>query len=176
MSTATGIYRAVMLECERRRASLGLPMEKFDEYAGLSERYYAKALHADAPSGRQAQWGTLQVIVDALFPAGFDLEIKPRPGLVITADNLKAKLLQLKAIKDPKAQRELMRELGRKGGQRSGVVRKDAAARRRRLREQGKRGAAIRWRSDEIIDMAEVRADLRGLDEAPLATRRECPK
>jgi len=162
MNTTTGIYRAVMLECERRRDALGLPMAKFDEYAGLSDRYYAKALHADAPSGRQAQWGTLQIIVDALFPAGFDLEIRAKPGAVITAENLKAKLLQLKAIKNPKAQRELMRVLGRKGAIKSATVRKDKAALRRRQREQRKHAARMRWHAPKIVEMTQVRADLRG--------------
>jgi hypothetical protein len=138
MSTVTQpIYRAIMLEVERRRLALGLPMEKFSEYAGLCDRFYPKALFSDTPSGRQVQWGTLQVIIDALFPHGFDLEIRAKPGAVISANNLKAKLLQLKATADPKSQRQLMRELGRKGG----LV---SATRKRRKQPIWKRRAIAR--------------------------------
>lgn len=111
MSHVTAIYRSIMLEIERRRHAVGFPMEKFSEYAGLPERYYPKALHADTPSGRQAQWGTLQIIVEALFPHGFDVTITPKPGQIMTEDSLKAKLLHLQAAKDPKSQRQLMAEL-----------------------------------------------------------------
>jgi hypothetical protein len=104
----TPIYRAIMLEVERRRHAVGFPMEKFSEYAGLPERYYPKALHADTPSGRQAQWGTLQIIIEALFPHGFDVTITPKAGQIMTEDSLKAKLLHLQAAKDPKSQRQLM--------------------------------------------------------------------
>lgn len=104
-----------MLEFEQRRQALGFPMEAFSEYAGLPDRYYPKALHADRPSGRQAQWATVQIMADALYPNGFDLIIKPKPGAVMSEDNLKAKLLRLQAVKDPKCRREMMAELGRAG-------------------------------------------------------------
>ena len=149
MSTATPIYRAIMLEVERRRIALGLPMDKFSEYAGLPERYYSKALHADVPCGRQAQWSTLQVMVAALFPNGFDVIIKPVSGPVISADNLKAKLLRLQATKDPKSQRELMRELGIVGGKRSGESRRRKADLRYRRRQRARIAARIRWRREK---------------------------
>jgi len=171
LTQATPIYRAIMLEIERRRVALGFPMEKFSEYAGVPDRYFPKALHADQPSGRQAQWGTLQVIVDALFPHGFDLEIRPRPGAVMSADNLKAKLLQLKANIDPRSQRELMRELGRKGGmallarrapqalrkQRRNAAKSRARAlsKERRI-EIAKEAAKKRWSTPQIIEVSRV--------------------
>lgn len=145
-NNVTGIYRAIMIECERRRQALGLPMDKFSEWAGLPDRFYSKGLHADAPSGRQAQWPTLQIIVSALFPHGFDLIIKPKPGAVIEPHDLKAKLLQLKAIKDPKAQRELMRELGRKGG----MARKPPPRRQRIA--LARRAAKMRWSTPRIVE------------------------
>src|SRR4030088_1324649 len=83
MPAATNIYRSLMFEIERRRLALGFPMEKFSEFAGLSDRYYSKALFADEPSGRQAQWSTLEVMVQALFPHGYDLELRAKPGAVI---------------------------------------------------------------------------------------------
>lgn len=154
----TSIYRAIILECERRRMALGLPMEKFCEYAGLPDRYYGKAVCVDTPSGRQPQWPTLQVIIDALFPHGFDLEIRPKPGQVISADNLKAKLLQLQANHNPLTQRELMRQLGKKGGAAS---RKNMTERQRRTlaRKAGRAGAKKRWRMPQIVEITPDRAD-----------------
>src|SRR5688572_18418407 len=80
MTDATPVYRALMLGCEERRVALKLPMEKFSEFAGLSERYYSKALYADQPSGRQASWQTMQIIFDALWPDGFEIIVKPKSG------------------------------------------------------------------------------------------------
>lgn len=168
MTTATPIFRAIMLECERRRVALGFPMEKFSEYAGLPERYYPKALHADLPSGRQGQWSTLQTIIDALFPSGFDVEIRARPGAPGDYESLKAKLLQLRATKDPRSQRELMRELGRKGlvamlakrgeqalrkqRRKAGRARARTLSRERRI-EIAKAGALKRWSTPQITEV-----------------------
>jgi len=140
MPAATNIYRSLMFEIERRRLALGFPIEKFSEFAGLSDRYYSKALFADEPSGRQAQWSTLEVMVQALFPHGYELRAKP--GAVIDATNLKAKLLQLRAHHDPRSQRELMSELGKKGG-RARAVR---LSEKRRI-AIARRAATKRWRS-----------------------------
>lgn len=110
----TAIYRAIMLEVESRRLALGFPMERFSEWAGLPDRYYPKALMADTPSGRQASWETLQTIVDALFPHGFDLIIKAKPGKVIGASDMKAQILQLREAANPQTRRERMAEIGRR--------------------------------------------------------------
>lgn len=158
MSGPVAVYRAIMLELERQRLAVGLPMEKFSEYAGVPDRYFAKALHVDQPSGRQAQWGTLQTMIDALFPHGFDLTIKPRPGAVIDPENLKAKLLQLRATTDPKSQRQLMSDLGKKGGKRSGESRRKAATKRKAISEQRRYAAACRWSTPVITEItAQVR-------------------
>jgi hypothetical protein len=147
VTTATAIFRAIMLECERRRVALGFPMEKFSEYAGLPERYYPKALHADLPSGRQAQWGTLQTIIDALFPTGFDVEIRARPGSPQDYESLKAQLLQLRAHHDPRSQRDLMRGLSVKAA----AGRKAIPAKRRRA--IARRAAKMRWRKPKVVEI-----------------------
>lgn len=152
MTEATAIYRAVMLEIERRRIALEWPMDKFSEYAGLPDRYFGKALSMDAPSGKQAQWATLQLIMDALFPAGYDLVIRARPGDVMTPENLKAKLLQLRATKDPRSQRQLMSDLGRKGAEAS------RGKRRRKLplwkrRAIARRAAKKRWKMPKVVEI-----------------------
>ena len=110
-------YRAIMLELERRRLSLELPMDAVADRAGVADRYFSKALHADSPSGRQARWDTLQDIVDALFPEGYDVEIRPKAGLRLGPQDLRCKILLAAAPTDKKLQREVMRVLGKKGGE-----------------------------------------------------------
>jgi hypothetical protein len=153
------IYRAIMLECERQRLSRGLPMERFSEFAGLPERYYPKALWADQPSGRQAQWGTLQIIIDALFPDGYDLIIKPRIGPEIDAHALRYKTRYAVAPTNSKTQRELMSELGKKGAEArnkklSPWQRKRIAQRAGKARARRAKLAAVSARQDEIPVMA----------------------
>ena len=112
---ATEIYRAITLECERRRQQLGWPMWKVDDVSGLNDGHFAKLLHADRPSGRQAQWQTLQLVISALFPKGIDLEIRHKAG-ELTADGHRLKIMFAAADNDRQTRRELMRELGRRGG------------------------------------------------------------
>lgn len=114
------LYRALMLELEARRLALGLPMERFSEWAGLPDRYYPKALLPDTPSGRQASWDLMQTMMDALYPHGFEIVIRAKPGAVIGAEDMKAKLLNLRAHHDPKTRREFLQEIGRIGGEKSG--------------------------------------------------------
>src|SRR5262249_19043787 len=139
MSRVPPIYLALMLEIERRRAALRFPMERFSELAGLPDRYYPKALYANEPSGRVAQW-SVQRMVDTLWPdCTIDVVIRGKPGNALSAESLKQKLLQLRAPESPKIQRELMRKLGDAGraaqittqsrGERSRNARKAARAR-----------------------------------------------
>jgi hypothetical protein len=168
MSHVTPIYRSIMLEIERRRHAVGFPMEKFSEYAGLPERYYAKALHPDTSSGRQAQWGTLQIIIEALFPHGFDVTITPKPGQIMTEESLKAKLLHLQAQKDPKSQRQLMVELASRAttDARKAGRKKIPRWRRRQIARQAGRASGRK--------RAELkRADVRGKNTTKLLQIRE---
>lgn len=148
LGRATPLYRSVMLEVERWRIALNLPMEKFCEYAGLPDRYYPKALGADMPSGRQAHWRSVQIMLDAMMPDGFDLQIVPKRGAVLTADSLKAKLLQLRAPLNPRSQRELMRELGRAGRakQLSAGRGQQSPAQRSKIARNAARSRWARWR------------------------------
>jgi hypothetical protein len=79
-SGGTDIYKQIMAKAERRRRKLGLSMERLSEFAGLPDRYFAKALYCDSASGRQASWALLQAMVDVLFADGFDVRITPRQG------------------------------------------------------------------------------------------------
>jgi hypothetical protein len=112
----TPLYRAVMLEVERRRLQLDISMERLSEVAGNADRSYSKALHAETASGRVAGWPTLQNIIDTLFPDGVDVVLRPRVGDQLTALSYRHKLRAAAAVHDRKMQRDLMRELGAKGG------------------------------------------------------------
>jgi hypothetical protein len=153
--TAPPLYHAIMLEIERRRLQLGISMERLSEIAGIADRAYAKTLHCTAPSGRIAQYGTLQTLIDFLFVDGFTLILKPHNGPRL--DELCSKhLLKIdRAFFDRKTRREVMQDYGRKGGtnrfasmtaeekaalwRRAGIA--SGRARRRRARERATFGA-----------------------------------
>jgi len=113
---AEPLYRALMLEIERRRLALGISMEELSDRAGVADRYFPKMLYADSPRGRQATWTSIQEIVDALFPEGVDIELRPKKGGRLGPEDLRCKIRFASAPKDPRTHRELMRELAAKGG------------------------------------------------------------
>jgi hypothetical protein len=115
LDRATPAYRALLLECERRRHQLGWAMWQLDEIAGLNDGHFAHCLHADRPTGRQAQWKTLQLIIDALWPRGFDFQIIEKPGATLTAEGTHRKILHAAAPYNRISQRKLMSTLGKKG-------------------------------------------------------------
>jgi hypothetical protein len=108
-------YMAVMHELELRRISLNISMDEISDRAGVADRFFSKALHASTPSGRQAQWRTLQDIVDALFPEGYDVIIKPKAGMRLDPAQLRCKIKFAAAAANPKNHRELMSEIGKAG-------------------------------------------------------------
>jgi hypothetical protein len=110
-------------------------MDNFCEIAGLPDRYYPKALSCDEPSGRQAAWPTLQIIVDTLYPDGCDVEIRPRAGAALDAFALKYSLRFDKQLSDGRTRRSLLREWGRLGGLKHS---------RQQLAKMGRRGARAR--------------------------------
>jgi hypothetical protein len=90
-------------------------MWKVDDVAGLQDGHFAKLLHADRRSGRCARWETLNLLVSALWPLGFDVEIKHKTGDPLTAEKHRLKIWFAAADNDRLSRRELMRELGRRG-------------------------------------------------------------
>jgi hypothetical protein len=64
---STAVYRALMLAIEARRLELGIAMATVDDMAGLQDGYYAKMIYPDTPSGRCAQWATVDLVIQALF-------------------------------------------------------------------------------------------------------------
>ncbi len=67
------LYLALVQALDARRRALGWTCEQLDDAAGTQDRYWAKVLHADAPSGRVAGWETLQLYADAMWPTGCNL-------------------------------------------------------------------------------------------------------
>jgi hypothetical protein len=141
----------MMLEIERRRRQLGISMDTLSDLAGFADRFYSKALHPDTPSGRQSRWETVQEMMDAIFPEGFDIEIRPKPGGCMSADDLRRKVQFAGADANPITRRKLMAALGRKGalarhGSRTPEQRREialrAAATRKANRTAGAESAA----------------------------------
>lgn len=115
---ATAIYAAITAQLRARIERLGLPMWKCDDLSGLQDGYTAKLLHPDTPSGRQARWETMQLLVDALFPDGYEIIIRPLDA---------KKALKLEVPSNPVVDarvRSVMRAMGRKGGLKSSEVRR----------------------------------------------------
>jgi len=149
-------YMAVMLEIERRRLQLNISMQEVCDRSGVADYFYSKALHASTPSGRQARWSTLQDIVDALFPEGYDVVIKPKVGMRLDANQLRCKIRFAAAPTDRRLQRSLMSELGKKGAEArkekyrtmSKAERNRIAAKARKTRRQNR---LLRARSREFV-------------------------
>ncbi|MGY4351225.1 hypothetical protein ACVWXM_007718 [Bradyrhizobium sp. GM7.3] len=139
---AVPVYRALLLECERRRQQLGWPMWRLDEISGVQEGHYAKCLHVDRQSGRQAQWKTLHLIVSALWPEGFDMQIKPKAGGNLGPDDMRLKIRFAQADHDRTTRRELMRELGRLGAR--ARMSKLTKAERKKIARAASKVAAIK--------------------------------
>src|SRR5258708_6600417 len=113
---ATPVYRAFLLECERRRQQLGWACWQVDDASGLNDGHYAHCLHVDRANGRQAQWKTLNLIVMALWPQGFDLQMTHKPGGNLSAEDHRLKVMFAAADNNRLSRRELMRALGSSGG------------------------------------------------------------
>jgi len=152
---AVPVYRALLLECERRRQQLNLPMWELDEISGVQSGHYAKCLHADRPSGRQAQWKTLHLIVTALFPAGFDLQLKHKPGGILTAENHWLKVKFAASDHDRLARRALMSELGKRGA--AARMAKLTSGKRIKIAKRASRAAAIK-RSERAAARAQTQS------------------
>ena len=111
-------YRAFAAQLQDRIRRLGLPMWRCDDLSGLQDGYTAKLLHPDTPSGRQATWATLDLLMGALFPDGYSIVIKPHDG---------SKARRLASPQNPTvAQRDraILQKYGRMGGLKSGEVRR----------------------------------------------------
>jgi hypothetical protein len=143
MTAVVPVYRAFLLEIERRRQQLAISQDRLSEVA--SDRSFAKYLHPETPTGRAAQWQTVQTIMDVLFCDGFDLILRPKKGPQLGVLSFRHKLKAAAAQHDRRLRRELMAELGAKGGH--ARARKLTPEHRREIaRRAGQASAASRAR------------------------------
>lgn len=164
MTTATPIYRSIMLEIERRRLALGLPHWQVNDVAGTQDGYFAKMLLADTPSGRQASWETLQLVVDALFPEGFEVEIKPRKDGSMSADDQRRKMRFAAAHTNPRSQRELMSEIRKLGIAKLSPAQRQKIARKAGIMSGRKRRARARaQRANKAVSSPKISAPDQGV-------------
>jgi hypothetical protein len=112
-------------------------------------------LHVDRPSGRQARWETLQLVVSALFPGGFDVEIKHKAGDPLTAENHRLKVMFVAADNNRLSRRELMRELGKRGA--AARMAKLTSGKRIKIAKRASRAAAIK-RSERAAARAQTQS------------------
>lgn len=136
---ATALYLAVTAQIHARIRRLGITMARCDDLSGLQDGYTAKLLHPDAKSGRQANWATLQLLMDAVFPDGVEVILRP-------LDGRKAEKLVPETNPTVDARtRSVMAAMGRKGGLKSWEVRKaKLTAAEQRLAEEDPRRARRR--------------------------------
>jgi hypothetical protein len=123
--------------------------------SGLNDGHYSHCLHVDRPSGRQARWETLQLVVSALFPGGFDVEIKHKAGDPLTAENHRLKVMFVAADNNRLSRRELMRELGKRGA--AARMAKLTSGKRIKIAKRASRAAAIK-RSERAAARAQTQS------------------
>jgi hypothetical protein len=137
---ATALYRYIVHEVERRRIELGWPMWKVDDKAGTQDGYFAKIIHPDTPTGRQARWEILQLVVDALFPNGFRVTLEPEKDAMLGVPSIgKGQNTGAAMIRHWRHSRHF-RELGAKGAR--AYVEKVSPRRRSAI---ARRAARARW-------------------------------
>jgi hypothetical protein len=139
------IYYKLILEIEERRQALGVSMERLSEMAGLPDRSFSKLVYPSTKSGRLARWSTIQIVLDALYPDGFDLKISPTKGDKIKEYGHRYHIKQIAMHYNRLTRREIMQDWGRRGGRRSGEARARMADERRRRKELASHAARIRW-------------------------------
>lgn len=114
---STAVYRSLMLACEARRLELGHSMATVNDMAGLQDGYYPKMIYPDTPSGRQAQWATVDLAFEALFGKGYTITIQPGEMRMLSAPSID-KGASINALKNRHWRHtKHFRDLGKKGGQ-----------------------------------------------------------
>jgi hypothetical protein len=152
---AVPVYRALLLECERRRQQLGWSMWQVDDASGLNDGHYAHCLHVDRVTGRQAQWKTIDLIVRALWPKGLDLRITHKTGGNLTAEDHRLGIMFAASDHNRLSRRELMRELGKRGA--AARLAKLGKRARTKIAKRASRAAAIK-RSERAAARAQTQS------------------
>jgi hypothetical protein len=139
MGNPTELYVSLMEQLDLRRRKLRMPMWKLDDLSGVNDGYFAKALHADAASGRQAGWRMLDYLVSALYPRGVRVKLIlcRKPMLSLPGVNSRtAREIERSKIVLPRQLRLYLSEQARERG------RKGAAARYERMTKRQRSEAA----------------------------------
>ena len=142
------IYMALMAELERRRQKLRWPMWKLDDAAGVPDRYYSKALHADTPSGRVAGWLNIHCLASALYPRGVRVVLIPMkkrlPATASIVGRKRGVAGTTKSAPPPRPARFLLRSYLRAVAQQAGKARQAQLTKEER-RELARFAARKRW-------------------------------
>lgn len=138
------IYYAVVAAIEQQRKRYNVPMSKLDDGAGVTSGHYAKALYADAPTGRMVSWSTLQLFIETLFPEGFSVTIKEARNKCLDAGKHRLSIRFDGARYDFEARADWMVELSRRGSSKGGRARAEKLSPRRR-KQIAKQAARKRW-------------------------------
>lgn len=92
MTTPTAIYESLMWEIRKHLHDLGMTMRQCDNVSGLQDGYVAKMMHPNTDSGRQAHWRTVQELIDALYPGGVRITIRPIAAMAQIKQSINRKL------------------------------------------------------------------------------------
>jgi hypothetical protein len=154
-SDVAEVYESLMQEFDRRRRKLKLPSWKVDDLAGVQDGYFQKALHCQAPSGRQAGWRMISYLSGALFPNGVRVLLIPmrkRKRSVASMNGGNGHGIEITHDGPPKAVRDWLR------GRMSTIGKKGGKARQRTLtREQrselARKAARRRWKKPTVTEI-----------------------
>lgn len=150
--TSTAIYRSLMEVIERRRSELGLSMAAVDDLAGTQDGYYAKMIYPDTPSGRQARWETVDLVVQALFGREFGIDLSGNNAGMLSRGSIQhdvnEKSRQIRHwrhsrhFKNLSAKGVIARQIKLSPAKRRSIARKAAKTRWKRAREAKRKGEA----------------------------------
>ena len=146
----TSFYVALVRALDRRIRTLGWTMKYCDDRSGLQDGYTAKLLHPGTPSGRQARWETLQLLIDALYPAGVKVVIQAADGEMLNRLSMPD---ERRVVRPSDARKIDILAMSRKGGLASAkarVVKLPPALRKRVARQ----AARARWRRERAARRA----------------------
>jgi hypothetical protein len=135
-----------MLEIERRRVQLGFTFIDVDNLAGTQDGYLAKLMWPDTPSGKIGRWETLQMLVEALFPKGFEAVLREKEGSILDEASIRKMVYLARVPFCRKSQRELMSEYGKKG--RAKQLQQQTPEQRRDI---ARTAAKARWAKPRIV-------------------------
>jgi hypothetical protein len=148
MGEPTAIYMSLMEQIDLRRRKLKWPAWQLDDRAGLQDGYSQKALHADAPSGRQASWQMIGYMVGALYPRGVRVKLiacrKKRMPDPPSNNGKNGRRTERSKIVLPQNVRLFLAEQARERGKKGAAARNSSLSARQRSR-LARRAAEIRW-------------------------------